>query len=308
MSTHRVYFGRGAQTLYTIPHRNGRAVRVSAATYSIQDLFYGYTSAEHTLVSSTAATLDTVSTTLAAKAGSAAADRRVMTVPSTTGIVAGHSYWLEAATGHAEPVKIASVMSATALLTASEIVGNYAANSTLKGLEVAATFPLATANDEDSLLRLRCPWLITWVFTGLDAPARESIHIERAEEVQLATLADLQELDPMISRVGGDRIDLSSALSQAHRDFRTDLMKAGASEADYLAGNLGKEAVKHKACLHALKHSTEQSAEKRAEYCERRYTEILASLLVGRAKPEVVALDQHDETPHVSPAALFLAC
>lgn len=308
MTHHRVYYNRGAQTIYTIPFDRGRHKRVTAATYGIVDLLYADSSTDHDLVSAgTAATVDSVSTTTTAKAGNAAADRRVLTVASTTSIAAGHCYLLENSAGYNEIVKITEVKSATALLTAAEIVGDYASSSTLKGIEVQATFPLSAANDEDNLQRGRNGWLINWLFTGIDTPYREAIFLERAEELQLATLADLQQLDPMIARIGGDRIDPALALAQAHRDFRTDLMLAGAFEADMLTGPIGRDAVTYLAAWHSMKHLTGESDRARSEHYRRRYDELRAALQVGKQKPETIAVDQHDETPKANPASLFLA-
>ena len=142
MATHRVYFGKGAQTLTTIPHRAGSPLRVASGTYSILDTRYGVDSDEHEVVAAgTAATVDATSTTLTARAGRVAADRRAITLTSTTGVTAGHQYIVTNPAGAVELVRIDAVVSATVLRTATEVRGDFATGSTFKGIEVTGTFP-----------------------------------------------------------------------------------------------------------------------------------------------------------------------
>lgn len=308
MATHRIYYSKGAQPLVTVPHRDGRPVRVTAGTYGIFDTRYPESSEDHVLVAAgTAASVDAVSTTLAAKAGRNAQDHRALSLASTAGMLPGHSYLLEAADGKAELVRIVSVPNATTALAIAEIRGDYPSASTLKGVEVSASFPSGAANDEDSIRnRDGMPWIIVWAFSGFP-PLRESIFMERGEESLLATLDDLRELDPYLSNVGGDRIEPSLALARAHRDFRTDLMLAGASEADYLSGPIGRDAVVYRAAALALQHSDDESSQRRAEAYEKRYQEIRASLQIGSKKPQVTTLDKTQESAEaINPAALFL--
>jgi hypothetical protein len=278
-------------------------VRVASATYGIFDARHSEDSDDHVVVAAgTAAAIDSANTTTTALAGRRAQDRRVITVTSTADFTAGRSYLLEATDGRAELVRVVAVPTATTLLTAAEVVGDYATGSTIRGVEAAASFPADAANDEDNLDGM--PWVIAWAFPDL-APVRESIHLERAEELQLATLADLLQLDPAVARVGGDRVEPSLALAQAHRDFRTDLALAGADEANFLAGPIGRDAVVYLAAYHALKGSNDDSAVRRAESYYKRYQELRAALQVGRDKPEVVALDRDAASRAPNPAALF---
>lgn len=304
MTTHRVYYGKGAQTLYSVPHRDGRPLRLTAATYAIYDLRHGDASPDYEVVAAgTAATVDAVSTTLTAKAGRTAESRRRLALTSTTGMAEGRSYLLQAPTGEAEVVKIAAVVSATVALADAEIRGDFPATSTVRGIEIAATFPSGTAGDADKLDGM--PWLLVWQFAGLP-PIRESIHLERGEEAQLATLADLLKLDPMLSIQGADRIDPAIALDRAHRDFRTDLLLAGANESDLLAGPIGRDAVIYRAAQLCLHHSESDADRAKAEGYGERYQELRAALQVGAKKPQVTTLDHEDASAEdFNPAALF---
>ena len=305
MATHRVYFGKGDQTLRTVPHRDGRPVLVASATYGIFDSRYGDESSEYEVVSSgTAASVDSFSQTLTSKSGRNATDKRSILVGSTTGLTAGRQYLLQAVDGRAELVRLAAVVSATRALTEAEISGDYPTGSSLQGIEVSATFPADPAADDQNLDGLA--WILEWSFASFPAPIRESVFLERGEEAQLATLADLLELDPTISSLDGDRKEASLALARAHRDFRTDLMLAGASESDVLAGPIGRDAVVYLAAYHALKHSSEDSASRRAESYMARYQELRQAIQVGSKKPQVVSLDKESASATATnPAKLF---
>ena len=304
MATHRVYFAKGAQTLTTIPHRAGSPVRVSAATYAILDTRYGVDSAEHVVVAAgTAGAVDAVSTTLAARAGRAASDRRALTLVSTTGVLAGHSYLLTSTTGAVELVSVAAVVSATVLRTMSEIRGDFATGSTFKGIEVSATFPADPAADDDNLDT--DAFLLVWTIADFP-PIRESVYLERGEESQLASLTDLSELDPMVPLAGGDRVSPAAALARAHKDFRTDLIMAGVSESDLLAGPIGRDAVTYRAAALVYQHNDDEVSARKYKDYGARYQQLLNGIIIGAKKPQVLALDKSEEAAvAVNPATLF---
>lgn len=299
----RVYFEGGDQTLYTVPHKGGAPVRVASATYSI---VRGESGQEHVVVAAgTAATVDAVSTTLTNKAGRSAADPRAVTVASTVGISAHHSYLLTAPDGRVELLKIVAVPSATTLMAAAEIRGQFPTGSTLKGIEVSATFPGTVADDEASLDDTA--WVVYWTFPGF-APERDIITLQRAEESQLADLNDLKELDPRIALMGGDQIDAALALSRAHKTFRNDLLLAGANESDLLTGELGKEAVVNLAAFYIYRTLPGEIEQKNAEWYKDRYNEIRAAIQNGALKPHVVHMSKEDDTiDKRNPARLFRA-
>lgn len=308
MATHRIYYGKGAQTLTTVPHRDGQPVIVASATYGINDVRHGETSSDYEVVAAgTAATVDPLSTTLLGKVGRNAEDRKAIPLTSSAGVLAGHCYLISSlATGAVELVKIAAVVSENLARAHNEVRGDFATGSTFKGVEVSATFPSDPSADDDNLDGE--PWVIVWQFAGITSPIRESIHLERGEEAQLATLADLLELDPYLSVQGGDRISPALALARAHRDFRTDLQLAGASESDVLAGTIGRDAVVYRAAQLCLHHSDTESDQAKAESYGQRYQELRAALQVGSKKPQVVVLDKSETNAvAINPAQLFKA-
>jgi len=304
MATHRVYFGKGAQTLTTIPHRAGSPLRVASGTYSILDTRYGVDSDEHEVVAAgTTATVDATSTTLTARAGRVAADRRALTLTSTTGVTAGHQYIVTNPAGAVELVRIDAVVPATVLRAATEVRGDFATGSTFKGIEVTGTFPADPAADEDNLDQES--FLAVWTLPGLP-PLRESVFVERGEEGLLATLDDLTELDPMIPLAGGDRVSPATALARAHKDFRTDLQLADVSEADLLTGPIGRDAVTYRAAFLVFQHGDDPVSERKAKGYEARYQQLLNGIIVGAKKPGVVALDKREESAQASNPATLL--
>lgn len=303
---HRIYFGKHAQAVSTVPHRDGRPVRVLAATYGIFDARFGDTSNDHVVVAEgTAAAIDAVSATLTNKAGRSAQNRRTITVGSTAGMAAGRLYLLTSTAGVVELVKLAAVVSGTEVLTASELRGDFASGSLLQGAEVSAMFPAVEADDDNNLDGM--PWVIVWSAPGLP-PLRETIFLERGEELQLASLDDLLELDPMISVVGGDRVDPAKSLARAHRDLRTELLMAGANESDMLLGPIGRDAVTYRgAALCWMSCGDSDEASRKVDFYLERWNRLVASIKVGEPKPQVVAVSQASGEKAPSKAAIFLS-
>lgn len=302
MAHHRVYFGQGAQVLRTVPHKNGPVV-VSSATYAIYNPRYLSGDANHVLVAAgTAATMDTVSTTLSNVAGRIGADRKTITVTTTVGMAAGRQYLLRAPNGTEEVVKAHAILSGTQLVALSEIGGDFPTGSTIRGIEVSATFPADPANDDENLGDI--PWLIVWVFNGIASPIQEPIYLERGEENQLASLDDLKELDPYVSTVGGNRISPERALARAHKDFRLDLMLAGANESEMVTADIGQNAVLYRAAELVFQHGDENDRYK-SEIYGKRYTAIVTALQVGAKKPKILVLDKDQAATPINPAELF---
>lgn len=305
MTTHRVYFGKGDQTVRTIPHRDKRPVRVESGTYAIYDARFGDVSSDHIVVAAgTAAAISSVSTVLTAKAGRNANDRHAVTVSATAGITAGRTFLLTSPVGHAQTITVASVVSGTALLAANEIRGDFPTGSTLQGVEVSATFPAVEADDDDNLDGL--PYVVVWDFPGFP-PLRDSIFLQRAEESLAASLDDLLELDSSISNVGGDRRVAETALARAHKDLRTEMLMAGANESDMLLGPIGRDAVLNRAAVYCWMNSSDEQAKAKVAFYDARWTKLVGSLKLGSEKPQVVTLSQASAEKVAQKAAAFVS-
>lgn len=303
--TQRVYFNKGAQPLTVVPRKNGGPVRVASATYAIYDLGYGESSSDHVLVpAGTVAAVDNVSTVLTNKAGSNTADPRVITVVSTAGFQAFHTYILTSPDGRVEEVSIAAVTNGTQLLAGADIRGQFATGSTLQGIEVTGVFPESATDETTELDKV---WKLVWTIPGFN-PIDDQIHLVRGEEGQLASLDDLKELDQNIAKMGGNSIDPAACLTRAHKTFRAHLMIAGAKESDLLTGTLGRYAVTLLAAHYCYRTLDGDLYQKLSDQYLTEYGEIRAALSNGALKPEVINIEPVTETLDLrNPVRLFRA-
>lgn len=285
MADHRVYFNEGAQTIRTVPMRNGRATKVSGAAYELHDLRYPEDSADRILDSGTA-TVDSVSTTISAAAGRSTADPRSLTVASATGIVVGRTYLLRQG-GRSESVEVDAISGTTVRLR-SAVTQSFPAASEFVGLEVSCSIPEAVAANDDYLGAENLA--VRWEFTGLP-PLLEPVFLERYTTPPVITRQDVLNLDRTLESVDGNGLGLDLAVAQAQSDLSIDLLSAGHDDSRVMAGPIGREALKHAAAYHALKHAMGEAEVRRTEFYRKRYEELRANLLVGLDKAKVTHLN-----------------
>ena len=301
----RVVYGGGAQAVSHVPRDvTGRAVVVASATYEILDLRYPVDSADRTIVASTAATVDAVSTTISAAAGPTTADPRKITVASATGITRNTPYLLATATtGASEVVQVEQVTS-TVVLVREPIASAFASASTFKGLAVSGTFPSVTANDEDLFELGGGPYLVRWTYTAAGvAITREDVaFVVRALESCPATAAEVRERYPEIGagQVGGQS-HLAQYLGAAWRALQVDLLSRGLELQD-IKSELATDAVCAGAAAKLYRWTAIGAGENGDRYSdladrtEARYREILDALSRGLDKPGTVRIDRNDAT------------
>lgn len=288
--SHRIAYGGGAQVVRSVPMRDGRAVVVASADFEVLDLRYSDESAEHVLASGSA-TVDSVSTTLAADAGKGTADPRSLTVASATGIVAGRRYVVKSG-GKESTVKVEAV-SGTTLRLASALPSLFASGSSFLGVELVATVPSDVAADDDYLGA--AVLAVRWEPSGL-LPYQEQIFVERVAPVAPLSPDGVLTLDPTLASYAGQAMTAEDALAMALEDFRVDLMLAGIDDTAIMGGALATSAVRYRAAYHLLKHSSDESAVRRVEAYGKRYDEIRAALAAGLDKPKVTHVDPQDDT------------
>lgn len=166
-----VYRDQGDQPLIHVP-----PVRVAAATFALEDLAEGETSAGRVLASG-AATVDSLNAAMTADSG------RGTTSPRTIFVVAGgaqarHVYAVEG-DDDSELVRLEAV-AATYVTAAAPLSARYATGSRLRGVELSATFPAAAAaredlQEEDRVLR------IVWTYTiaGRTVRVADQVRVRR---------------------------------------------------------------------------------------------------------------------------------
>lgn len=288
--SHRITYGGGAQVVRSVPLKAGRAIIAASATFKILDLRYSADSAEHVLASGSA-TVDPVSTTLAAAAGRGNPDPRALVVASATGIVAGRRYLLRS--GGKEALVQIEAISGTTLRLAAVLPTFFASGSSLDGVELAATVPSEVAADDDYLGA--AVLAVRWEPADL-LPYQEQVFIERVGPVAPLSPDGVLTLDPTLASYAGQAMTPEDALAMALDDFRVDLLLAGIDDAEVMGGPLATSAVRYRAAYHILKHSTDESAVRRTEAYGRRYDEIRASFAAGLSKPKVTHVNPDDNT------------
>lgn len=295
----RVYYQKGEQAVRIAPVRDRRPVQVAQATYGIFDNRFGAAS-QVVVPTGTAATIDTVSTTLTAKAGGGT-DRRNVSLSSTAGIVAGRQYIItHQSSGVAEAVKVAAVVSPTVVLLDGMLGTEYPAFSSFRGFECTALFPASVANDAASIAD-ELVFTIVWDLEGFPDFVRDSIVLQNFEESILATMDDVRRLDSSIGS-GNDKLDPASSLAQAHLDVRTEIMLAGADPSNMLLGDLGKQAVVYRTCVLALMRLADEPSRVKAAFYSAQYDRIIQSFSIGKQRPGVLATakDTATEVPSVA--------
>ncbi|MCY0985974.1 hypothetical protein OV203_02460 [Nannocystis sp. ILAH1] len=298
--SHRLIFGAGAQTVRTVPLRDGRGVPVGSATYAVLDLRYSAGSDQHVLAEGAAA-LDPVSTTLAAPTGRGTPDPRSMVVASAVGIVSGRRYLLRSG-GHVEVVKVEALDGATLRLTAA-LPHYFPTGAVLVGIELAASISAEIAASDAYLAQSNL--VIRW--TPADLPAyQEQIFLERVAPAPIVGPDDVLSMDSTLHAYLGEGVSIAGAVAMALEDFRVDMLAAGVEDTQILAGPIGQSAVKYRAAYHVLKHSADVSAVSRAEKYDQRYQELRTSLLVGDEKAKVAHVNADNAKQPPSIRSLFL--
>lgn len=284
----RVLYGKGAQTLRLVPiDQQGRPRVCTAATYALVDLRLSETSDDREVVAAgTAATVDSVSTTTTAAAGYGAANPRLVSLTSLTGVAVGRRYLLRGTTGGEELVTVAEIVSG-GVLVESQITAAFATGSAFLGLEVAVVFPADEANDEDEVEAGGGPYAFDLAFTGITpAYQRFLCWIDRTTSQVLATVADVLELEQTVGAVAGKRMSIPAAISRAAKDMQTEQLVAGVDASRFLLGEVGRDYQTYRAAGLLLQHGDERAQARGVERMAHAQR-LLNAVIQGR--PEGVA-------------------
>lgn len=300
MADLKVFYGEGAQAVRTVPMRNGRAVVVGSATFELHDLGYPEDSASRILASG-AASIDSVSTMTSAATGRGASDPRAVTVASATGITAGRRYLIQQG-GRSELVEVEAVSSTTVRFRVA-VAQPFPSGSSFLGVEVSATVPDAVTSEDDYLGASNLA--VRWECGDL-APVLEPIFLERYVTASIITRQDVLNLDRTLAGYDGEGLGLDLAIAQAQSDLSIDLLSAGHDDSRVMAGPIGREALKHAAAYHALKHAMGEAEVRRAEHYLKRYSELRANLLIGLDKAKVTHLDAEGTKKPIELRSIFV--
>lgn len=246
----RILFGETSQTVVHIP-----PVRVSSATFTIQDLTRDEDASDRVIgTADSAATLDSYSQSTTAAAGPAQTDPRKVSV-STSGITVGNVYQLTDTTdGVTQYVTVAGTGSGYVKL-AAPLMRSYGSGSTLAGVQLSASFPDATAANEDFINEDR-PLAIRWEYTLF---GRKRIHDQQVRIVR-RTNSDVDEArieewvksdwPDLYKEMPDDQDALRRWIRSAYRRVEARMLSANTDPTKFMAGPQGNELIYLRTLLH----------------------------------------------------------
>lgn len=240
-----IVYGGGDQELIHLP-----PLRVASATYYVEDLHEDEDGTDREIVSPTAATVDSFSTTTDAACGRDSSDPRLVPVTDESGATVGNHVQVSSFAG-TETRKIEA--SDTGQLRVNRPLHvAHPSGATVQGIEVSGTFPSASAANDDLFEQNRV-LEVTWVYTlqGEVVYASEQIRMVRrrwryavsgdVESTLRATHSSLvQQLEPY----GGN---LREVIEDAADEIVWKLSQRGLPVSQYMTGRTGFRLVKAKA-------------------------------------------------------------
>jgi hypothetical protein len=195
-------------------------------TVSIVDLRWSDQSTDHTVLATTTVTQDTFTAALTGAAGYSEADGHRIPVNASTAVV-GRPYLLVDAEGNRELVHLSSISGTTSARSLHALRRNYATSDTLRGVELAATFPGAEADDEDNVEDSGGPYLVTWTYVvgGQTVVMPTTLWLDRYSLSPPIDDAWVLLAQPDMASRG--RENLSSAIAAAWQDFLAEVQSHG---------------------------------------------------------------------------------
>lgn len=295
---HNVLYGQGAQTLKHVPvDRNGNHVVVNSPTYSIVDLREGKSSSERTIVSSTAATIDSFSTTTDTTVGRSYANPNSVSVSDVTGVVANRRYLISDDEG-SELFTVESVDSSNnTLYTSKSLQGDYTSGATVAAIEVEGTFPSSEANDEDNTVEDRGgPYQVIWSYSIDSVPhlVPELVWVTRYTYEPWITREELLRGHSQIDQ-RASRESVSDAMIIASEEVEAEMLAGGLDPRQYRSSQVGRVAVRWLA-LHYIfmGFHGDQDSDMASEYYDR-YKDYMGKLLISGPERAQVVRDDTDQ-------------
>lgn len=238
---HEILRDGGDQTLVHVPPS-----RVASATYSIEDLTLDIDAASRVLGSGSA-TVDALSETTTAASGVGQTDPRRIAITSSAAVV-GRQYEIVSTDGTTERLRVEAVTS-TGITVFGRMSGLYPTGSTLRGIELRATFPSASAANDD-LSDDERPLRVVWSYTheGRTVRMAEPIRIVRQSSnpspwIAAAELRMRESWPELVSLLGSHGSALRTLVHSCATTMAAKLRTLGLDPAGYLAGEPGLECL-----------------------------------------------------------------
>lgn len=290
-----IYYARGAQTVRVVPvDRAGSPRVVSSATYSIVDLREAEGTTNRDVVSSTAATASSVSTTISADAGPTTANPRLVTLTSASGVRVGGVYLLRS--GATEEAVTVGALNGTEVETTRPITRDFDDGASWLGLELEGTFTSDVAADELRLEHGGGPFQVTWVYTisgELYVTPRE-LWLTRYGVAPWVLPDHVFRHFPSLASSTGALNDVRQAIAAATDDFAEHLISTGSWRRDpaYFRGNLSADlAVRKRALMYLCRWSRSEPLLEQAAAFEAEARQHMNNLTEGRPGSRAVVVE-----------------
>lgn len=290
----RVIYNQGSQRISVVPiGRDGTPVVVdsgSDVTVSIQDLREPEDGSERFVLAETTVAQDTYSATLTGASGYSQADPHTIAVDASSAVLR-RPYLLLGADGRGELVHLRSVNGSTAAQSLLPLRRNYAASDTIVGVELWATFPSATANDEDSVEANGGPYLVTWTYVsgGETIVLLTELWVDRCSIAPAIDEVFVLTAQPNLASRA--RTDVPDAIAAAWQDWLAEVQSSGRDPSLFPPSHTAKVAIRKLALAYLNRWvSGGESDNAYADSLESRAYEMFRDVLVDRAPQGQVEL------------------
>lgn len=292
---HEIQYLGGDQSIYHVPRdREARASLVASANYTIVDLTRGESDPDRTVVASTAATVDSATESTTAAAGPGTTDAKAITVASTAGFEVGHVYQIVGG-GYSEIFTLDTIVTNASLTATQELRYDYALGATVRGVEIAGTFPSAEAADETDMESGGGPYGVVWDYTiaGRDYAPLEEIYVLRYSTQPVITEVDVLRAWPQANSLARERFTVRDAIAVASEDYHARLEASGRKPELFKHSNVSRVAVRDLAIAY-LKRWRKEDDE--ADRYQERYDRLMNDLTTGQFPERTVKVEQSTNT------------
>lgn len=298
---HRLLYGETSRELWHTPPE-----RVSSATYTVEDIAFEIGSTQRSIVSSTAASVDSLSLTTDDAAGAGEANPRRVPVASTTGAVIGDPCVIVSADGSSEAFGVEGIGSGAYLIADRELTGAYASGSAVYGVRIVGAFPDDTGDDEEYTEEgrvLRVVW--TYDVRGKTRRVQEQIRMVRhdhagdldyaaARDFAIAVFPDIKDRMPQTDPRQLDRWILAAA-----QEVNATLRRQGIVPQDHLHGDDITRATAYRALIFAGQNSACPAAMSPSEFIEEmrfEYKNTIGAMVTGLPGAETADVPAINDT------------
>lgn len=295
---HRVLYAATSQELRHVPRE-----RVTSATYAIEDLTQSLGSSART-VASGSATVDDLSLTTDAACGANTATPDVVPVSATTGAAVGDECVIVHPDGSPfEHFTVAGIESGVHLRASRALTGVYPTACAVYGVRVSASFPDATAADEQYVYE-DWPLRVTWTYTigGVAQRVNEPIRIVRqvsGESPIHRVLELVRDGYPDIEKRLPKGANMLNWIQFCEQDLRARMLAKGVRPDRFSGGEQYEQALLYRVVLHAAMNGHSPGTVEPLEFTEmarEMFQYHWQSLMVGEPGADVVETNAQDDT------------